>query len=403
MRQYQKFSAWITGSLALFAILVTVFFQNCGKAGFDADPGAADLALSTLSTKNASAPFAFDSTFDQISYMSCIGGDANKDAFYSIKAGGYENGGLKISDAFMAYAKSKVPAIYPATAPSVAQLKQYLSETPANVGASPQISVRLRTDLRSVFSSNGSAGAYGIDYLNILMDPTDDRIMDPLFYNTGFTNYFSFAPLESRIFENKLAYNSNESATSQFRKTLRSQGVLALTYASSISGSDPRGLQPTFSRASGRGYILDFRQAGSVPYKYSTEAVMSTVSEMDLSTSAASGTWACAAPDQIKIVRVSDRAICPMDAATRLGDAAYRRRMQRIRRHLKAEYWDVSIDNACAVPKVGECYSADAAKSGVEYNVGAACYDGVNAADGVYGASPPIKRCAQYVSFCFRQ
>ena len=77
--------------------------------------------------------------------------------------------------------------------------------------------------------------------------------------------------------------------------------------------------------------------------------------------------------------------------------------MQRIRRHLKAEFWDVSVDNACAVPKVGECYSVDAARSGVEYNIGAACYDGVNAADGVYGASPPIKRCAQYVSFCFRQ
>ena len=404
MRQYQRFSAWLTGSVTLCAILVTISFQNCGKAGFDANSGtAADLSLSDLSTKNAGAPFAFDSTFDQISYMSCIGGDANKDAFYSVRAGGYENGGLKLTDAFLSYAKSKIPAIYPATAPSVAQLKQYLSETAANVGAAPQVAVRSRTDLRSLYTASGSAGTYGIDYLNVVMDPTDDRIMDPLFYNSGFTNYFSFAPLESRNFQTKINYNTNEAATSQLRKALRAQAYLALTYASALSSSDPRGLQSTFSRALGRGYLLDFRQPGTAPYKYSTEAVMFSVKEIDLNTSAPAANWSCALADQIKIVRVADRAICPMDAASRLSDPTYRLRMQRVRRHLKAEYWDVSIDRACAVPKVGECYSTDAAQSGVEYNPISACYDGVNAADGVYGATLPVKRCAQYVSFCFRQ
>lgn len=410
MGRYQKISAWLTGTVAIIAVIVTVSFQNCGKAGFDAETGIDELAESTItSTKNTEAPFAFQATFDQISYMSCIGGDANKDAFYSVKAGGYENGGLKISDAFMSYAKGKLPVIYPETTVTISQLKQYLSETPANVGASPQLSMRLRTDLRSIFSANGSSGAYGVDYFNILIDPTDDRIMDPLFRYSGFTNYFGLAPSNSRIFESKLNYGTNEASSYQFRKMLRSQGVLALTYADSISNSDPRGLQSTFSRAYGRGYILDFRAAGSTSYAYATEAAMYSVREMDLLNSTTSGTWACAAADQFKIVRIADRAGaadyagCPMDAASRMLDAGYRRRMERVRRHLKAEYWDVSIDNACAVPKMGECYSSDAARSGVEYRVGAACYDGVYAADGVYGANPPLRRCAQYVSFCFRQ
>ncbi len=396
--------------MTLSVVVVTVLFQNCGKAGFDAETAAENLtAESIASTKNSGAPFAFDSSFDQISYMSCIGGDANKDAFYSIKAGGYENGGLKISDAFMSYAKSKVPAVYPEVTATIPQLKQYLSETPANVGAMPQFSMRSRTDLRSLFSASGSAGAFGVDYFNILMDPTDDRIMDPLFRYSGFTNYFGLAPQNSRIFESKLNYGANEASSYQFRKMLRSQGVLALTYANSISRSDPRGLQATFSRALGRGYLIDFRPAGATAYAYATEAAMFSVREMDLTTSTLTGTWSCAPADQIKIVRLVDRAGsanfagCPMDAASRMTDSAYRRRMERIRRHLKAEYWDVSLDNACAVPKYGECYPADAAKSGVEYRVGAACYDGINAADGVYGANPPLMRCAQYASFCFKQ
>ncbi len=410
MKQYHKISAWLTGMATVGAIVVAVFFQNCGKAGFDADSAAADLAASGItSVKNDGAPFAFDGAFDQISYMSCIGGDANKDAFYSVKAGGYENGGLKISDAFMTYAKGKVPAIYPAVAPSISQLKLYLSETAANVGASPQLSMRLRTDLRSLFSASGAAGAYGVDYFNILLDPTDDRIMDPLFRYAGYSNYFALAPANSRIFESKLNYGISEAASYQFRKMLRSQGVLALTYANNISSSDPRGLDSTFSRALGRGYLLDFRPAGTTAYAYATEAAMYSVKETDLLTSTASGTWACATADQFKIVRVADRGGvigyvgCPMDAASRMVDATYRRRMERVRRHLKAEYWDVSIDNACVVPKIGECYSKDAAISGVEYRVGSACYDGIAAADGVYGANPPLKRCAQYVSFCFKQ
>ena len=191
--------------------------------------------------------------------------------------------------------------------------------------------------------------------------------------------------------------------TYQFRKMARSQGVLALSYQTSLTDSNPRGLQSTFSRATGRGYLVDFRQAGTTSYAYATEAVMYSVKEMDLSTSVASGTWVCATADQFKIVRVADRSICPLDPATRLNDAVYRRRMERVRRHLKAEYWDVSLDSNCAVPKIGECYTSDAAKSGVEYTPTAACYDGVNAGDGVYGASPPAKRCAHYASFCFRQ
>lgn len=81
---------------------VLVFFQNCGKAGFDAggDLSSASLLNNASGDERiSSAPFPFDATLNHVSYMSCpmAGKAAFKDPvdsgnpFYSVRAGAYDN------------------------------------------------------------------------------------------------------------------------------------------------------------------------------------------------------------------------------------------------------------------------------------------------------------------------
>jgi hypothetical protein len=403
MNSYKKISMWLTGFVAGAAVIVAVFFQNCAS-GFDAnDAGDAFLANAASSAPQTSAAsFAFDVGFDQISYMSCFSGDANHDAFYTLKAGGYDNGGIKVSDSFMTYAKSVVPATYPNSQPTIEQLKLFLSQTPANIGATPQMAVRERDDLHLVWHLGSGNEVFGTDFVNITTDPTDDRIMDPLIRYPGYINYFAMAPSGYRKFEQLLSFNTNEQAADSFRVDTGSRGMLSLTYSDQAQSSLPRGLGTDPSKAYGRGYFLSFVQAGSNPYGLSYEAVLSSVRESNLTTGSPGSAWTCPANYQIKIYRAADRIQCATDPIGYMSDQNYRKKMEQVRRHLKAEYWDVSIINNCAVPKRGECYPSDVNTSGVEYDPAAACYNGIQFHNNAYSGAAPVKWCAQYVSFCFK-
>src|SRR3990167_6782008 len=93
-------------SAVIAAGLLISAFQNCGKAGFD---DAIDDSSIDMASKDETSPFAYNATFDQITYNSCFGaGLSTNAAYFTIKAGAYDGGGVNLTQNFIADAKTKL-------------------------------------------------------------------------------------------------------------------------------------------------------------------------------------------------------------------------------------------------------------------------------------------------------
>lgn len=399
MKRFRHFSL-LTVVAVVGAVIIPVTFQNCGKAGFESQPVEDEIVLNQVSTEAANAPFAFDASYDQISYMGCFGQDAlGKEGYYTIKAGAYEVGGMGVTEDFMTYAKTQIKPIYPATVASVDQIKQFLYDTPANSGAVPQMAIRVIQKLSDVRAA-GSAATLGIDYINLLADPTDDRLMDPMVKApNSLINYFPMAPSSTRRMEAKLTYNSSENLAHNVRYDLGIYSMLTLTYSADGS-SLPRTPSTNPAQAHGRGYLFRFTQPGTYPYAH--DNVIDSITERNLTGAGAAVPWNCSPARRYMIVRTADRVVqCPMDSIAEMNDPNYKKELEIVRRHLKAEHWDVSVKRRCVVPREGECYprAGNGTQIPVEYNTAAACYN----ANGSYpDGNIPTPWCAQFVSVCTR-
>lgn len=406
---------------AVFACGLLIFaFQNCGKAGFDsALDTEADLASNATDT---GAPFAFNATFDQITYNSCFGvGLGSNPAFFTLKAGSYDGGGVNLNTAFIDYVKTKLKPQYPSTTITVEQMKTYVGETVENNTATLQMALRTRGAPQQVRNPTGNSPALNTDYVNLMTDLTDDRIMEPIFRGQGaVVNYFPLAAVQSqRVMEAKITYNADEGVAYSLRNDLSNSGMLALTYTgptgtSAFSARIPNGSKDQ-TIAYGRGYTLMYaadiapltqaiKQSTTVaPNSRNPNNILVGIQETNLMTpSTSSGAvWTCAQGRRYAIVKTSDAPVyCPADSVDRMSDANYRRELEIVRRHLPASQWDVSIDRRCVVPKSGSCYNnvGGTAEEAVEYDQTLECYQGLQGL-----ANPAIaKRCAQYVSICLR-
>lgn len=240
--------------------------------------------------------------------------------------------------------------------------------------------------------------------------------------------------------------------------------MVGSTITSNTSGGQVTTVDP--SAVFGRGYVMQFEPA-IAPYTYlyreaefnnhytdpvhyptsmlpwnsiytiPAQNVLTQVTEMSLENNgAAQVSWSCPQNLRYTIVRTVDHPykpdanpanwveFCPRDrpeyltsgiprrffadgtlAKEAVSAAAYRAELEVVRRSLPAEYWDVSVEFKCAVPKIssGECYPPEtgaAANFGIEYDQAKPCYQ---ALPGLPYTNPiPQKRCAQYVSICQR-
>lgn len=408
-------------SLLAAATLLTVSFQNCGKAGFD----NSGLAVDTLGSKT-SMPFAFDATFDQISYNSCFGpGVAAKAGFFSVRAGAYESGGVRVTESFRTHAKTSgdLKPIYPATEVSDQQVKLALAASDENIQAIPQMALRTRTNVQQVRTPGQKQATLGIDYVDLLGDLTDDRWLSPLIDTVGAHLFFNLAPEGMRALEGSITYNNDEGMAHGLRRDLGSHGMLALTYKVRPDVGDATVARATdyndVRAAFGRGYIMGFEaviapytkfySASAVPHLQNPQNILTTITEVNLTdpSKANSAKWTCHELRRYVIVRQEDAATyCPKDPWESTQSAAYRREMEVVRRHLKPEHWDVSISARCAVPKAneGSCYRNDILAGelvGIEYDQRNPCFQALSEIS--YSPPIPIKQCAQYVSICTRE
>lgn len=390
------------------AAALALFFQNCGQSAFSGVNSASSLDSLTVSATDNS-PFAYDATYDEISYNSCFGAGATPlQGFHTIMAGAYDSGGVWVTNNYFAYANANLKPIYPATTISPAQLKGALSTSPTQKTAVLEMALREVGTPQSLLTLSGNIPALGTDFVNLLGDLNDDRWLDPLVTTQANNMYFNLAPVGQRSLEGSLAYTKDSATAQAVRNGLNASGMLALTFGVDPSDGPAYEARPVVSTnvniVEGRGYIMHFapsispfaatyvqpidpRNPNLKTYVPSTPGIapaqnnpeqLTYISEVDLrKPSSTVQTWTCSPNRQYVVVRAADAyddlsktpaqtGLCPADPfsylltgipAKGITAAQYRREMEVVRRHLPASQWDVNIERRCVVPKKGSCYT----------------------------------------------
>ncbi len=468
MKVPRKMSIFRSVGGVLGMLLLTVSFQNCGKAGFDTelsstDESSSDLALtnkygSNYASKVANIPFAYEATFDTISFNSCaysqLPASSKKGGFYTIKAGAYTTkGGLKINDAFYQYMSDNFSPVYPNTEITREEMKEYLSDSPVNKDTQLILGMRSASNFLdgSKIKSSDSSEAAALPLLStlataeILETALNQRVYNS-YLATGagdgvYESYFPFST-ELRNFEIDILSNS-VGLLSQFMTNASSSMRIILGY--SVKDSDEMDvLNPntgdalkSISKAYGRAYKFSF----TAPYRSGAhlsnpQTVLSSVSEYDLlKNSTTTGSWTCDPLKRLVVVRWQDlqndpNACIPM-SIDELNSNGNREKLAVIRRHLPADKWDVSFNSnnrygPCAVAKQEvnvSCYDESEitkiSKISVDPNTGVALSKPIDNPykvqyDLTYECSQPetnivpsnqlatLRLCAKFISFCER-
>ncbi len=448
MKVPRKMSIFRSVGGVLGMLLLTVSFQNCGKAGFDTelsstDESSSDLALtnkygSNYATKVANIPFAYEATFDTISFNSCaysqLPASSKKGGFYTIKAGAYTNkGGLKINDDFFQYMKDNFGPVYPNTEITRDEMKEYLSDSPVNKDTQLILGMRSASNFLSGYekiksSDNEAAGLPLLSTLataEILETALNQRVYNSYLSTGGgdgvYESYFPFST-ELKNFEMDMLWNSAPATVDTIMDSFSSMRmILAYSVKDSIAfdvlNPDTGSSLNSISKAYGRAYKLSF----AAPYKAGAHlgnprTTLSAVQEYDLlKSSTATGTWTCDAKKKLMIMRWQDvektPALCPpMTAAEMLANRAA---LAVVRRHLPADKWDVNlaVSQPCAVPKEGvSCYNESSIvntisnvdnPNKVDYSLTMECFQD-NANITYSGGTRPNPLCAKFISFCER-
>ncbi|MGZ3773567.1 MAG: hypothetical protein ACXVCY_00945 [Pseudobdellovibrionaceae bacterium] len=413
-------TAWRFASGFIGSFILAVSFQNCGKAGFDSqlsssvDPSTADASLvakygSTTAAKVQSIPFAFDASLDTITYNSCAESQLNNNAtFFTLKAGAYATGGIKLNTQFFDYADQNFSPVYPDTALTVNQYKDFLADSPANNGAVPAMAIRVKNSLADVYvqSANGSGSVtLNRDVLPLVSNLTDTLIMDSIISKGLTTNYFPFSP-DQKILEGTINYNSDESTADGFRNILMSSGILALTYM--VNNSEVNTVRSPATAtpvkiAYGKGYNLTFSPPAVAGGAINNpNHVLAQVYETDLSTPNVGGrTWSC--NHVYPIVRAQDAATyCPAQSYVEIkSNSAYRAELALLRRHLRADQWDINVARGCVVPKGPvSCYKEESINGApvVQYDLTQQCFR----PNGNYAGTIPNSACLHFITVCTR-
>lgn len=343
---FKHFANFIKQKRAVFSALILVFssltllvfFQNCGKAGFD----SANDGLSSISDPSKTMPFAYDASVDMITYNSCSSGNSQGKTF-SFKVGSYDSAvpalgsssekvpksGVKLSEDFANYIKNNLKPDYPNPNITAEQVQKLLAKSDLNSEAQLQISLRSINKgnrLGNVFYKSGSP-AIGIDVIQLLGDLTDLRWAEtiisaglPTKSSIQYVDFFPKAAGAARNIEASFNYNSNYQTAEAYRNAFNKTGdmdaqiVVGFSYnneAVLISPENATQETDLMTTAYGRGYQLTFQipvdtTQNPSSWAYHPNNQLAAVAEYDLlSNRTVSGAaWDCNA--RFKIIRAED-------------------------------------------------------------------------------------------------
>ncbi len=397
---------WKAGVFILAIVAVLFSFQNCGKAGFDSvnDGSNSDQAVDP---KVAGAPFPYEISLNQISYMSCPTAGQKKGPFYSFRASSSgSTGGIRLTTNFVDYVDLKFGKGQTATATVIQSI---LQTAPISENANPIITLTHfdhiietpSTDQEQISYLSGPFSTTA--YARTLAETKSDWI-----------SYFPYAQDTQRgnIFGKPFLgslYHSLGDDGNTFRLDIENQFYLAALFAESkdnngsISGMLlKRPSETDVALAYGKGYRLQFEQPnGRFPGNVHNP-ILNISDECDMSVNPHNCNYANFVCLSYKIIRKSDRdfmrpgADCPIEQYA----AIHREELAMIRRHLPADEWEVNTTLRCVVPiqqetDVGSCYLSDTFDSAkpatqIQYDYQNNACGGVN------------RECPQFVTFCSR-
>ena len=424
-----KFYRWSHGRQRLLAVLfvgtlpVLFFFQNCSQTGFESSSQSSeDFASRALADDSVGVPFAYSVGLDQITYNSCAYDSmpANQPGMFTLHAGSFVKGGVKLRSEFLNWARSTIKPIYPAQTVSDAQIKEFISKNRSLSGAIPQMAVRGRQDPQSLFPLGGaSTASVNVDYVNLVGDLADDRWLSTLFQQANMdsatgANYFPLAPGGSRVFEGQFVYNKSAAHRPTLINNLSAGFQLAVTYKSErgdlYAARAPSGSSP--SQAYGQGYNLQFSQgpSGYQQQVFGSNSVWSgapvnvlskveEVSDLNNPSVVNSTAWVCSPDFRFMIVQKEFAAThCPEENFSVTSNASNRVALAMVRRSLRPEDWHVNIQYRCAVPKNATCYKPEQLSGQtvpVQYDASKPCFSPGNGQN-------VLEACPQYISICYR-
>lgn len=431
-------------------LLMTISFQNCGKAGFDSDLGSqqddasTDISLinkygSNYAQKVQDIPFAYEVTFDTISFNSCahngLTSNSEKGGYYTLKAGAYTSkGGLRLNDTFFNYMADNFAPVYPNTTVTRDELKEYLSDSPINRKTQPILGIRSGVNLLTGYDKLKSTRGQGAA-LPMLSTLHSAEILETALNNTIYESYlntrkgngtyqpyFPFST-EYKTLETDLLWNSAPANVETFMDAFgASRMIIGFSVQDSIDLDvlNPNTGQSMSSipKAYGRGYKLTFDKpsqgyingVSGVAHYSNPRTVLAEIQEYDLMNNTTStGTWSCDDPrKRLMVVRAADaQTMCPPMTLAQME--TYRATLAVIRRHLTADKWDVNValTQPCAVPKESiSCYNENgfdklpAGTPRVDYTLRNECFQ--DNANVTYPGATPNSTCAKFISFCQR-
>lgn len=386
LKMIQSKSIKTLGFAAVLAFAVLFLFQNCADSG----PEKKDESSSLADT----SPFPFDTTIDTLSYMSCsgTGTNANPRAYYTFRAGAYQNGnGIGLNANFIS------------TITGASQRVDIIQSASSNMGSSLQLAIRSLTQYQTVLGRSGGPqeGEHYYNFMDALSSPVIADRLGRLTDSTDKINYFGgVSGLGGKLVEGSLRFFDGEGQSASVRNYLANEMALTMTY--SLPGADgyvaraPDMADP--KKVYGKSYRVNFKLWGS--QANGINRLLNTVVERDIPSGGILGTWNCAVYDSYVIVRAQDApGYCsatpdPRSFPNTVQGQSDRVRLEKIRRVLRVEDWWVDLARGCVVPKNspsgggGACYGS---QTTIAYTAGVPG-SGVTTCD--------VNTCPHYVSVC---
>lgn len=441
-----SFSNLALGGIILLTLVILTSFQNCGTQDYTntiMNPTGTSVDSSNID----SIPFAFDFKINQISYMSCSRSSDkindsltaskthlnNSNAFFTFKAGAYDNAGLTFRSEFINYVKKTYTF---KNQLSDSEIQNAIALGSQHSGSSIQLSVRGTTPISSaIFApstmvSNSSSAPpevlkdYSLFPYNSNLTTTEYLPqLVALFKNpTVRLNKLGTAypaKLESALHYEKIS--DYDEAGAQFIRNEIEGGsyekLLTVTYSYNLK-AETGGLQPPsayIARSAntelstnlvwGSGFKVKFTSPTDGWIRPQKNNVLLSVKESDLSVlnQTSNSAWTC--PPELRYMIISKKDInvwstspCT-DTSNGVGlNSVQLAQLNILLRHLPKEEWAIDVLHQCIYPRKDsdECYGSRNLKP-VDYSKsGANC--GYNGSDGSYYS----KSCAEFFSVCIR-
>jgi hypothetical protein len=398
----------------LLATGVVFLFQNCSQ------PLTSNTndSLQALAEKQS---FAYDATIDQLSYMSCsnvVASPENGSAYYTIRAGAYYSGGLRLDPT---YRNSM-------TMTPMNRMVELLTSAPQNTGTVLQMAVRPKGLLQNIQMHSGQTPVAGVDYVNLLAPLGGQDVSEILLgLSPGVRiNRIRDGSITGTRLAGDLQFNSAYGVESGLRGAM-SKSMLTLTYTNGganatndVTARAPSDLPtataspssttalPNTQYVFGRGYVINFSLPSvgyALPNGYPANVISpdasgttgSGVREVNLANpldTTSIGQWTCPVSMQFRIIRAADLGTAGVNCNVKPDPALMPADLAIVRKSLPVEDWYVDMANHCIIEKTHGtgCYGT---ASKVVYTTDA-CYTDVTNPGTASGI------CVAYASVCYR-